>query len=72
MRSVWLPFDDWAEHVQAPADCQILVWRDGIDFPGDPAEVAFYVPEYLGPASVVDVIAGMSNLEVVPDSDRRL
>lgn len=65
MTLIWLPFDDWAEHVQAPPDCQIEVWRDGLGFPGDLADVNFYVPEYMGPASVIDVVEQMSNLQVV-------
>jgi phosphoglycerate dehydrogenase-like enzyme len=62
---VWLPFDDWAEHLHLPADLAVDVWRSGLPVPDTAAQVAFYVPEYMGPESTLEVIAELPALEVV-------
>lgn len=62
---MWLPFDDWAEHVRVPEGLQVEVWRSGLPVPGSAAGVAFYVPEYMGPPAVVEVVAQLPALEVV-------
>lgn len=65
MGTIWLPFDEWAEHLEPPPGHPVAVWRDGLPFPTDPAEVVFYVPEYLGPASVVEVLDHLPALRVL-------
>lgn len=65
MTSVWLPFDDWAQHLRPPAGCSVAVWRDGLPLPADPATVDFYVPEYMGPVSVLEVLDQMPGLRVL-------
>jgi phosphoglycerate dehydrogenase-like enzyme len=44
-----------------PSDLQL----DLSDHPVDPAQVGFYVPEYMGPRESLELIAQMPNLEVV-------
>ncbi|MEO8108051.1 MAG: 2-hydroxyacid dehydrogenase [Actinomycetes bacterium] len=65
MTLVWLPDDDWAQNLEVPSGLDVEVWRSGQDIPRSVAEVAFYVPEYMGPASILDVMSTMSSLRVV-------
>lgn len=65
MTRVWLPFDDWAEHLPCPDGVDVSVWRSGLPLPGPLDDVTFYVPEYMGPAETVEVIGRMPDLEVV-------
>ncbi len=65
MTSVWLPFDDWADHLPLPDGLQVDVWRSGRPLPASAQEVAFYVPEYMGPPEAVEVIATLPALRVV-------
>lgn len=62
---VWLPFDDWAEHLHLPPGLRVAVWRSGMPLPDSSREVAFYVPEYMGPPSTLEVIASLPSLRVV-------
>lgn len=62
---VCLPFDDWADHLVLPAGFDVVVWRSGLPAPDSQDEVVFYVPEYMGPAAVVEVLARLPALEVV-------
>jgi phosphoglycerate dehydrogenase-like enzyme len=64
-RRVWLPFDDWADHVAVPAGLEVDVWRSGLPLPASAAEVVFYVPEYMGPPETVAVVGSLPSLEVV-------
>ena len=65
MTLVWLPEDDWAENLLVPAGLDVEVWRSGQQLPASVGEVAYYVPEYMGPASTLDVMTSMSSLRVV-------
>jgi phosphoglycerate dehydrogenase-like enzyme len=65
MTSVWLPMDDWTEHLALDQSIEVTVWRSGLPVPPDVSLVEFYVPEYLGPSSVHDVIAQMTSVQVV-------
>ena len=65
MTLVWLPDDDWAEHLQVPDELTVEVWRSGQSLPASVSDVALYVPEYMGPASTLDVMAQMRSLRVV-------
>ena len=65
MTLVWLPEDDWAENLDVPPELDVEVWRSGQQLPASVGEVAFYVPEYMGPAGTLDVMTTMSSLRVV-------
>jgi phosphoglycerate dehydrogenase-like enzyme len=65
MTVVWLPFDDWADHVRVPSGLDVEVWRSGLPLPTSAAEVAFYVPEYMGPSETVTVVGSLPSLQVV-------
>ena len=65
MTLVWLPEDDWAENLHVPPGLDVEVWRSGQQLPASVGEVAYYVPEYMGPASTLDVMTSMSSLRVV-------
>ncbi len=65
MTLVWLPDDDWAEHLTAPTGVTIEVWRSSQPVPGSVGDVAFYVPEYMGPDQALAVMGAMASLEVV-------
>ena len=56
MGTIWLPFDEWADHLDAPPGHLVAVWREGRRFPVTQPTWSSYVPEYLGPLSVVEVI----------------
>jgi phosphoglycerate dehydrogenase-like enzyme len=63
--AAWLPFDDWAAHMAAPPGLDVAVWRSGMPVPASIGEVAFYVPEYMGPPVTVEILADLPALEVV-------
>jgi len=65
MTLVWLPDDDWAENLELPPGLDVEVWRSGQEVPASVSQVAFYVPEYMGPASTLAVMPQMSSLQVV-------
>jgi phosphoglycerate dehydrogenase-like enzyme len=65
MTLVWLPDDDWAENLTPPPGIDIDVWRSGRELPASVSQVAFYVPEYMGPASTLAAMAEMPSLQVV-------
>ena len=65
MTLVWLPEDDWAENLHVPPGLDVEVWRSGQPVPASVAEVALYVPDYMGPAGTLDVIREMTSLRVV-------
>ena len=64
---VWVPEDDWAATLSAdPAlsgALSVEVWRSGVPLPETADVVQVYVPEYLGPPEVVDVMARLPSLE---------
>lgn len=62
---VWLPEDDWQDHLTAPPGLDIEVWRSGMPVPGSIVDVEFYVPEYMGPESVIDIVSEMPSLRVI-------
>jgi phosphoglycerate dehydrogenase-like enzyme len=62
---VWLPFDDWAEHLTVPEGVEIDVWHSGLPLPASHADVQLYVPEYMGPPAALEVLASLPSLEVV-------
>jgi phosphoglycerate dehydrogenase-like enzyme len=65
MTLVWLPEDDWAEHLVVPPELTVEVWRGGLDVPASAPDVAFYVPEYMGPESTLEVMRALPALQVV-------
>ncbi len=65
MALVWLPEDDWQQNLRLPAGLTVEVWRSGMPVPSSIREVEFYVPEYLGPASVVEITDQMPSLRVI-------
>jgi len=62
---IWLPDDDWSDHLTLPAEVAVEVWRSDRAVPDSVTGVEFYVPEYLGPPSVVDIVQSMPSLKVV-------
>ncbi|MFL6071710.1 MAG: 2-hydroxyacid dehydrogenase [Actinomycetes bacterium] len=62
---VWLPEDDWPQHLRLPAELTVEVWRSGMPVPSSIRQVEFYVPEYLGPASVIEITHEMPSLRVI-------
>ncbi len=65
MTLVWLPEDDWAENLQVPPGLDVRVWRSGQSTPATARDVEFYVPEYMGPASTLEILADMPSLRFV-------
>ena len=65
MALVWLPDDDWPERLDVPAGLTIEVWRSGMPMPSSVADVELYVPEYMGPPGVIDVVSQMTALRVL-------
>jgi phosphoglycerate dehydrogenase-like enzyme len=65
MTLVWLPDDDWPENLDVPPQLRVDVWRSGQPVPDTVRDVTFYVPEYMGPASTLDILAQMPSLRVV-------
>ena len=65
MATIWLPEDDWANHLTLHPALTVVVWRSGMPVPNTADEVEFYVPEYLGPPEVHEVISKMPSLKVV-------
>ena len=62
---VWLPEDDWSDHLRPASGLEVQVWRSGMPVPSSIDDVAFYVPEYMGPASVLALIDRMPALQVI-------
>ncbi len=65
MTLIWLPYDDWATDIAVPPQFEVRVWRAGLTMPAGRDRVGFYVPDYLGDASTIDVIAELPGLRVV-------
>ncbi|HVQ18157.1 MAG TPA: 2-hydroxyacid dehydrogenase [Actinomycetes bacterium] len=65
MALVWLPEDDWQQRLRVPPGLDVEVWRSGMSVPMSISDVEFYVPEYMGPGLVLDVLSEMSSLKVV-------
>ncbi len=65
MTLVWLPEDDWSQNLVVPPQLDVEVWRSGQPLPRTVREVTFYVPEYMGPESTLEVFADMSALRIV-------
>ncbi|HEX5018082.1 MAG TPA: dihydrofolate reductase, partial [Actinomycetes bacterium] len=65
MALVWLPEDDWQQQLDVPAGLDIEVWRSGMPIPDSVASVEFYVPEYMGPSRVLEVISQLPSLRVI-------
>lgn len=65
MTLAWLPEDDWAEHLTVPPGLKVEAWRSGQEVPASVGEVAFYVPEYMGPPAAFEVMGAMPGLDVV-------
>lgn len=65
MTVVWLPEDDWADNLLVPPGLDVEVWRSGEPLPGSVSDVAFYVPEYMGPDHAHTVLSKMDSLQVV-------
>jgi len=61
----WLPYDDWAVDITLPSGVEVEVWRGGLPLPPGRDRVEFYVPDYLGAADTIDVIARLPALRVV-------
>jgi phosphoglycerate dehydrogenase-like enzyme len=64
-RQVWVPFDDWESWLRVPDGLAVDVWRSGLPVPDTADAVTFYVPEYMGPSSVLAVMGDLPSLEVV-------
>ena len=62
---VWLPDDDWDRQLQVPTGLSVDVWRSGMPLPSTVRDVEFYVPEYMGPTEVIEVLADLPSLRVV-------
>jgi phosphoglycerate dehydrogenase-like enzyme len=62
---VWLPDDEWQQHLRVPAGLTVEVWRSGMPLPPTVTDVEFYVPEYMGPPGVIEVLREMRSLRVV-------
>jgi phosphoglycerate dehydrogenase-like enzyme len=65
MSVVGLPDDDWRHQLRLPQGVDVDVWRSGMPVPSTIDAVEFYVPEYMGPPSVIEVVAHMPALRVV-------
>ena len=65
MTLVWLPEDDWAQNLHVHSSLEIEVWRSGLAVPPSVSNVVFYVPEYMGSASTLEVMSQMPFLRVV-------
>ena len=65
MTLIWLPYDDWAKDITVPPGLEVEVWRSGLALPSGKDAVEFYVPDYLGDASTVEVIPDLPALRVV-------
>jgi phosphoglycerate dehydrogenase-like enzyme len=62
---VWLPEDDWRQRLVVPSGITVEVWRSGMPVGPSASEVEFYVPEYMGPPSVLEVMPQLPSLRVV-------
>jgi len=65
MTLVWLPDDDWSEHLSVAPELSVEVWRSGQPVPGSVGDVALYVPEYMGSDQAFEVMDAMESLKVV-------
>jgi phosphoglycerate dehydrogenase-like enzyme len=65
MTVVWLPEDDWLEQLAVPPGLTVDIWRSGLEIPSSAKDVAFYVPEYMGPASTLEILRDLPSLQVV-------
>jgi phosphoglycerate dehydrogenase-like enzyme len=65
MTLVWLPDDEWADNLVPPPELEVEVWRSGEPLPRSVRDVAFYVPEYMGPDGSLSVLSQMGSLRVV-------
>jgi phosphoglycerate dehydrogenase-like enzyme len=65
MTLIWLPYDDWATDIAVPPQFEVQVWRADLPMPPGRDSVAYYVPDYLGDSSTIDVIAQLPALRVV-------
>ena len=65
MTLVWLPDDEWAENLLVPMGLEVEMWRSGEPLPRSVGDVAFYVPEYMGPDRALTVLEEMNALQVV-------
>ena len=65
MTVVWLPDADWASELAIPETVDVDIWASGLPLPRSASQVEFYVPEYLGPKSVVEVISQLPRVQVV-------
>ncbi|MDN3358876.1 2-hydroxyacid dehydrogenase [Actinomadura sp. DC4] len=63
---IWVPDQEMADSVGAidGVSAQVYDGRGG-ELPGDPAEVAFYVPPFVATPRSRDILAEMTNLQVV-------
>jgi phosphoglycerate dehydrogenase-like enzyme len=62
---VWLPEDDWQQRLAVPSGIAVEVWRSGMPVGASASEVEFYVPEYMGPPAVLEVLSQLPSLRVV-------
>lgn len=62
---VWLPEDDWQQRLVVPSGVAVEVWRSGMPLGDSASEVEFYVPEYMGPPAVLEVLSHLPALRVV-------
>ena len=65
MTVVWLPDADWANALAIPEPLEVDIWASEMRLPPSARDVEFYVPEYLGPDVVVEVIPQLPRLRVV-------
>jgi phosphoglycerate dehydrogenase-like enzyme len=61
----WIPDAEIAEAVADIAGVTTRIYDGGDEVPGDPAEVAFYVPPFAPTRQSREILARMSNLEVL-------
>jgi phosphoglycerate dehydrogenase-like enzyme len=62
---IWLPYDDWAVDIVVPDELDVEVWRAELPLPAGRESVEFYVPDYLGDATTIEVIGQLRSLRVV-------
>jgi phosphoglycerate dehydrogenase-like enzyme len=65
MGLVWLPDEDWHRQLRVPGTLRVVVWRSGMPAPSTIGDVEFYVPEYMGPPAVIEIIEQMPALRVL-------
>jgi phosphoglycerate dehydrogenase-like enzyme len=62
---VWLPDDDWQQRLRVPDRLTVETWRSGMPVPPSIRDVEFYVPEYMGPPSAIEIAGEMPSLRVI-------